>query len=222
MTTCESPDCEGDFTPGWSPDGSRIAFSRFDNFEEALWVVGSHGGDARQLNEQFVTIVHVAWSPEGNVIAVVGFAGPGSEVGPYRIYLVDPGSGQIVRTLNAPPGLEFYGTISWSPDGQFLAFDAHGEGGVPEGQGIYMMRADGTDLRPLTACRTDPGFCADLNPAWSPDGRQIVFTRALPELGSDGAMGDLFVVDAAGGQARRLTEGPGLDCCPAWQPVPTG
>ena len=85
------------------------------------------------------------------------------------------------------------------------------------------MRADGTDARLLTACPAGGShLCTDTHPAWSPDGRQIAFTRALPEPGSDGSMGDIYVIDAEGGEPRAVTSDPGLDCCPAWQPVPPG
>jgi Tol biopolymer transport system component len=219
--SCELPACEGDRNPSWSPDGNRLAFSRFDGQRDSLWVGNADGAAAKPLTQEFVTIVHVAWSPEGSEIAVVGFVGPGPEVGPYRIYLVGLQTGQIVRVLQPPAGLEFAGTVSWSPDGQALAFDAYGEGGTLDVAGVYVMRADGTDVRTLTVCPTEfPGGCTDMHPAWSPDGTQIAFTRALPELGSDGFMGDIFVIDVDGGRVRRVTTGPGLDCCPAWQPVP--
>jgi Tol biopolymer transport system component len=225
LTTCRPPDCDadagGDSHPSWSPDGTQLAFSRFEGRAEELWVVGTDGSEPRPLNQEFAAIVHVAWSPDGRAIAVVGFAGPGPEIGPDRIYLVDAETRQIVRSLDAPPELDLAGTVSWSPDAQFLAFDAYGEGGTLDVAGVYVMRADGTDVRTLTVCPTEfPGGCTDMHPGWSPDGTQIAFTRALPELGSDGFMGDIFVIDVDGGGVRRVTNGPGLDCCPAWQPVP--
>jgi Tol biopolymer transport system component len=229
LTTCERPDCDadagGDSHPSWSPTGSHIAFSRFNGAHEELWLVGADGSEPRRLNQELAGIIHVAWSPRGREIAVLGFAGTGPDIGPDRIYLVDVETGQIVRALDGPPGLEFLETMSWSPDGEFLAFDAVGEGGTLDIAGVYVMRADGTDVRALSVCPTAlsfPGGCTDMHPAWSPDGTQIAFTRALPERGSDGFMGDIFVIDAEGGDARRVTDGPGLDCCPAWQPVPTG
>lgn len=225
LTTCRLPDCDadagGDSHPSWSPDGTHVAFSRFNGTHEELWVVGADGSEPRPVNQEFAAIVHVAWSPRGEEIAVLGFAGSGPDVGPDRIYLVDAETGQIVRTVRAPSGLEFAGTISWGPHGQWLAFDAIGEGGTLDVAGVYVMRAGGTDERLLTACPTDsPGGCTDMNPAWSPDGSQIAFTRALSEQGGDGFMGDIFVIDFDSGRVRRVTDGPGLDCCPAWQPLP--
>ncbi|HEV2386299.1 MAG TPA: CehA/McbA family metallohydrolase [Candidatus Acidoferrales bacterium] len=45
-------------------------------------------------------------------------------------------------------------------------------------------------------------------PAWSPDGKSLVFSM----------YGSLWVVPAAGGQAVQITAGPGYDSEPAWSP----
>jgi TolB protein len=51
-------------------------------------------------------------------------------------------------------------------------------------------------------------------PAWSPDGKEIVFVRSL------GANRELYLMRADGTQQRRLTVNPGLDLVPDWQPLP--
>lgn len=72
---------------------------------------------------------------------------------------------------------------------------------------LYVMRADGSELRQLTRNTTFDGF-----PAWSPDGRAVAFA-------SDRS-GDLelYVMDADGGPARRLTHSPGRDADASWSP----
>jgi len=66
------------------------------------------------------------------------------------------------------------------------------------------MRADGTETRRLTTGAED-----DSRPAWSTDGRQIVFARG----------GELWIVPFFSGNAHRLTNGVGGDAAdPAWSP----
>jgi TolB protein len=103
---------------------------------------------------------------------------------------------------------------AWSPDGRRIAFVAYLHGADPFtiGQGdaeIFVVRADGG--HPLAVSRNRAW---DGDPAWSPDGRWIVFTRR-----SDHA--EIYVMHPDGTDQRRL---PGLtgvanDCCPTWRPV---
>lgn len=75
-----------------------------------------------------------------------------------------------------------------------------------------MRRAAGAVLLPAAlamAAAGDPGPASwHRHPALSPDGRHIVFS----------SLGDLWVVAAAGGQARPLTRGEALETKPCWSP----
>ncbi len=50
------------------------------------------------------------------------------------------------------------------------------------------------------------------SPAWSPDGTRIAFTSFR------NGKGDIYVMNADGGDARRLTTSPAYDDLPAWSP----
>lgn len=86
---------------------------------------------------------------------------------------------------------------AWSPDGTMIAFGSAASlpGWLAGGDGhIYVMNADGTDLRPVTS---GPGNRAQ--PSWSPDGRRIAFTvLGDPDL--------LYTVDVDGGEPTLLHE----------------
>jgi Tol biopolymer transport system component len=75
---------------------------------------------------------------------------------------------------------------------------------------IYLMHVGaggrGSGLRRLTG---DPQ--AENNPVWSPDGRQIAYTR---DLGGSG----IYVINADGTGERRLSPVPGMDTTPDWSP----
>ena len=88
----------------------------------------------------------------------------------------------------------------WSPDGQFIAFASNrahygpqAEQGSPD-LDVYVMRADGSQMRRLTS---DPGNDAD--PSWLPDGQSLVVTS------DRSSRGDLYRVRLADGHADRLT-----------------
>jgi TolB protein len=125
-----------------------------------------------------------------------------NRTGQYELYAMDP-SGTVVARLT-------HGEVSQpddpviSPYGNMVAFTA-----IPEGSDrpdIFVMRADGSDLRQLT-----PGT-SDENPSWSPDGRRIAFDR----LTGEGY--DVFVMNADGTGVVQLTSGSADEGDPAWSP----
>jgi dipeptidyl aminopeptidase/acylaminoacyl peptidase len=102
----------------------------------------------------------------------------------------------------------------WSPDGSQIAFV--GTKLLPWNRDIWVMDADGTDLRRITHDRSD-----DRNPEWSPDGEYLAFVRH-PSAGGDAEFAgsvDIWVVAASGGAPTRLTNDSGWSGDPTWSPV---
>src|SRR5580765_8914280 len=56
------------------------------------------------------------------------------------------------------------------------------------------------------------------NPAISPDGRQIVFTRSWVDKVKDERVSNLWIVDVDGTRPRELTSGTWRDSQPVWSP----
>ncbi len=119
----------------------------------------------------------------------------------------------------------------WSPDGKQIAFLST-RGDKPQ---IYVIAADGGEARPVTALKQGAGG----GHAWSPDGKQIAFSAPTVEEARDMAkpyrvtrhvyrfndmeylddvMQSIYVIDVAGGEARRLTEDQLLNAAPQWSP----
>ncbi|MBS1212535.1 MAG: serine/threonine protein kinase, partial [Proteobacteria bacterium] len=93
---------------------------------------------------------------------------------------------------------------AFSPDGEWIAFRSERSGG-----GIFVMGATGESVRRLT----DAGH----HPAWSPDGREIVYaTEGFYEPGTRNTVSQLWAVAVSGG-ARRLIS-PGDAVQPQWSP----
>lgn len=97
---------------------------------------------------------------------------------------------------------------SYSADGRLIAFSGNRDLGLTQGSHIYVMNADGSEVRALTS-----GLSYDRDPAFSPDGRQVVFDRTL-----GAGRPHIFVVNIDGTGLRQLTDGPVADYEPTYAP----
>ena len=112
-------------------------------------------------------------------------------------------------------GVSFDAAVS--PDGRWIAF-ASGRGNGADEPELYVMDADGRNARRLTQSQRGlRTFWQNTSPAWSPDGRTIVFVRTW--IGRGRETTDLWRV-AADGRTRpvRLTSHPGREANPTFAP----
>lgn len=92
----------------------------------------------------------------------------------------------------------------WSPDGRQIAFSSTRDN--PSGD-IYLMNADGTNVRRLTF---SGGASA---PNWHPDGSQIVYQKVVPGLSFE-----VFKIFVDGTGETDISNNPAEDSLPAWSP----
>lgn len=151
------------------------------------------------------------WSQNGDELAVLSERKVGGSL-IKRIEVIDAETGEIRQSLQ-PEDFELQTSLSWSPTGHLFAASALG----PRGEGVYLISSRG---EPTLLTKCGDSTCLDSNPTWSPDGRQILFTRGdCTEPGSDCFSGDVRRIPLRGGPSRAVTAGPSLDCCAAWQPA---
>src|SRR6266508_1777998 len=94
-------------------------------------------------------------------------------------------------------------TFDSNKDGERIAFASNKGDDID----IYVMNADGSDVRQVT---DEPG--GDSFPAWSPEGTKIAFHRFRGETF------DIYLINADGSGLRQLTSDPATDRFPAWSP----
>ena len=179
-----------EFDPAWSPDGTKIAFSRFTGKRFQIFVMNADGSGATQLTSADTRASDAAWSPDGTRIA---FTRCGVTCDVY-VMRAD-GSGERRLTQGERPGED---SPTWSPDGRALAFVDIG--------GIFTMSSSGGVWHRVT-----DGPADDSNPAWSPVGPQIAFDTSRGLFN-----GDIYVVSVTGKGMRAITDSAALDSNPAW------
>jgi Tol biopolymer transport system component len=189
-----------DQDPMWSPDGQWIAFVSSRRQHWGIYVMDSDGSHVQGVYESGYHRFHdPVWSPDGQKIA---FSWEGDFFEPDGIYIQDLRHHQLTKltTFNAAVPV-------WSPDGKQIAFVTSQRDGNYE---IYVINADGTNLRRLTY---NPYF--DGLPSWSPDSRQIAFVSAGDRLQSSF---DIYVMDADGTNVNQLTHF-GNASSPVWRVI---
>ena len=194
--------------PAWSPDGRFIAFykQRFDG-TSSIWIMNANGGRERQLTEGLAADASPAWAPDGLRIVFSS-----DRDGNLELYTIKP-DGTGLRRLTVTPGLHEENP-NWSPDGERIAFDACRADSFPcpgsANYEIFVMRSNGGPQTRLTFVDQ-----IDANPAWSPDGTEIVFRSDRSREGTE-----IWKMNADGSDQIQLTPGPfqgGVD--PDWQPL---
>lgn len=157
--------------PAVSPDGQQVAyFSSRNLFGIDLYVADvATGKTVRQLtnitrNPHFSSLSFIssggAWSPDGQTLAAVVFAG-----GDNEIDLFDAQSGRVTRRIRVT-GVGGIADAAWSPDGTQLVFSGQ-RGGISD---LYLFDLASGQTHQLTDDRE-----AQVQPTWSPDGRTLAF-----------------------------------------------
>jgi Tol biopolymer transport system component len=231
------------YSPSWSPDGLRLRYSVQNSADgtTALWEVGVDASDAHPLlpgwtgaenpccgvftpdGRYFVfqadgniwarrearDFLRVGASPVQLTFGPIVFSGVRPSRDGRQLFAVgDQRKGKLARYDAASKQFVPYlsdlsaESVSLSNDGKWVAYVAY-----PEGT-LWRSRIDGSERMQLTFA---PMLAAV--PRWSPDGSRIAYfgwvRHKTPRI---------YVVPAAGGATRRVTDGDTPELDPSWSP----
>jgi Tol biopolymer transport system component len=137
--------------PVWSADGRRIAFETSGDGDK-VYAMAADGSDLKLLNSGpgGSGPGRPLWSPDST--QVVFFSTPGSP-GAFdsEVWVIEADGSQPRRLYHGPCCIGTWAAPIWSPDGRYIAFAVGQLTPDPERTGIFVMRADGTELRKLAA-----------------------------------------------------------------------
>jgi dipeptidyl aminopeptidase/acylaminoacyl peptidase len=213
--------------PRWSPDGHYLAFMSkpAGSDRDQIMLLDRRGGEVRPLTNVDGDLGEYAWSPDGKSLAFsmqqsVAAAGP-KPIVIDALYFKQNGDGYLARgsvrhlyvidveSKHVDPlttDRAFNDDLPvWSPDGRRIAFVRTREKGADEdGRADIDVIDARTGSTPRKLVRPFAPNRQKL--AWSPDGKQIAFLQGLEPKFNAYIQDRLFVVAAAGGAPRPLTD----------------
>jgi imidazolonepropionase-like amidohydrolase/Tol biopolymer transport system component len=212
----------GSVAPRVSPDGKWLSFVRRAGGKTALFVRNIESGEERLVFDRldrdmqetwsiFGVYSQYGWTPDSTHIVIWGEgriwsvdvpAARGVEI-PFRARVEQTTYERLVFPQHVHPKqfpVRMLRNVKVAPDGSAVAYDALGQ--------VYVRPLPAGEPKRLT---TDPAF--ELDPAWSPDARQIVYATW-----SDADAGRLRVGPASGGPGKDIVTKPGHYTEPAFSP----
>jgi Tol biopolymer transport system component len=196
-----------DEAPDWSPDGTRLAFVRWDGAASrvSLMVMDVSTGETRAIAGG--PCAQPDWSPDGTAIAF------SSRVdGNGVIATVSPTGGE--PRVVADDGFASAEDPDWSPDRAEIVFEAT-RSDAPSSWDIYGVAPDGSGLRNIT--ETPAPDESEVWPRWSPDGTSILVARG-PGVMTGDDVHLYFLITPDGRTIRQVNDGSSFDQEPNWSP----
>jgi TolB protein len=179
---------------------------------DGLYVFDADGSNFVQVtqNDARGEYIEPQWSPGGTKL-VFAIA---SDTKGHAIFTINvDGTGERRLTPWSLDALH----PDWSPDGRLIVFEAPDADDAPPGTSanVFTVRPDGSHLVAVT--HYWGGDVNATNPAWSPDGKKIVFVQIR-----SGPLGyaDIFTMNADGSAIRQVTTSTLWDFRPDWGTAP--
>ncbi|MEI9974111.1 MAG: hypothetical protein WDO73_19900 [Ignavibacteriota bacterium] len=174
--------------PSVSRDGKWVVHGDY-MLRSEIWQVPIQGGSAHSLSPSTRQDHSAQYAPDSNRIAFIS-----DRSGSWELWTMQA-NGSGLRQLTHFDG-PLVGSPRWSPDGNYLAFDAR-----PRGHStVFVIASSGGTPRVL-----DEGSHEDKMPSWSHDGKWIYFNS------DRGGSQQLWKIPASGGPAVVLAREYAMD-----------
>jgi len=218
MTVVDLLNLPGVSDPQVSADGRQILYTQSETDWEAnrrrthIWRVDRDGANTTQMTVGSHGESSPRWSPDGATIALLTRRGDDDET---QIYLLANSGGEARRLTNHPTAV---GSLSWAPDGRALYFlaadpkpdEQKAREKVQDDVFAFDENYQQRHLWKVTVAtgatdRLTSGDFSVLGYTVSRDGSRIAHHRAPNPLFGYSDLGEVWVMDASGANARRLT-----------------
>lgn len=198
------------YSPRFSPDGSRYVYFSNAGARYSIWMGSTHGiskpkkiitGEATPKMEEFYYMrSNLTWFPDGKHVAFNAKTSEGD-----RIHILNLDKRKIVRTLKLPE-LRAIFELDISPDGRQIVLSAQKQMQTD----LFIYDLETGELQQLT----DDSFY-DAQPRFSPDGKRIAFSSERDEIPGSSRYGyfantsmDIFEYHLDDGLLMQITKEP--------------
>ena len=195
--------------PRWSPDGKRLAFVSARDGESQVWTVEiteAGTGGLRKTTNSSTGADGPIWSADGKWIAFTSEVYPDCGNDECNKTRAEQAAASKVKAKIAERLLYRHWT-TWKEGKR-----SH----------VFVAPADGGETRDLTPGDYDaPPFSlgGPTDYAFSPDSKELAFTRNTDKIEAISTNADVFVVPVGGGEARRITgDNSANDVSPQYSP----
>jgi dipeptidyl aminopeptidase/acylaminoacyl peptidase len=177
--------------PQWSPSGDRLAFLAEAGEEkkaaEQIFVLPMDGGEPQQITSAPLGVEQFAWRPDGAFLAFVAPDEPlnKAEIEKHHDFFEVGDNDYLVTSAPTPSHIWLVSASIWASGGTAKRLTS----------GSWSL------------AKTPEGFFNPHPPlSWSPDGKQICFTRQADPHFGDSDQTVIEILDVDGGQIRQLTK----------------
>ena len=180
----------------WSPDGSQFAFIVYADGDNEIAVLSTRSTNVEKRIKLpgIGALSHVSWSPDGRTLAISAQKGGMSD-----LYLLDLQT-QTLRQLTNDRNADLQ--PAWSPDGRTLAFATdrgpQTDFNLMKFSPLQIATIDVASGR-ITVLSPFPQAAHNINPQWTPDGRELYF------VSDQDGVPDVYRMNLVSGDVRRIT-----------------